>query len=471
MRHVLVTGTVSLVLLCVLHLGPAFGADDEETGNLEEKIRALEERIEELEQEKAGAEAEEALKAEIAAMLGEELGGAEEASIAQQMTSCIGRAFQSFNPDISVIGDFLFHYQRGEAGEEAVEEEADHEHAHTEDGDHHHDTENQDKFYVREVELALSGSVDPYCRGDIFLGLHQHGSDWDFHLEEGYLTFLTLPWGLQAKAGQFKTHFGKINLQHPHNFPWVDLPNVVQQYFGHEGMSEPGLSMSWLVPNPFGLYMELTGEMQNNANSASFAGDEFDDFIFTGHLTSFYDISEDSTVELGLSGATGPNDENHGDMRTWIGGVDLTFKWRPLQAGLYRSLLFQNEFFFGTRDALFEVHHHEHDGEEHEGEEHEDEEHEHHHYVDYIDSWGMYSALRYQFSRRWSSGLRFDYAEVPTAYGSHEYGYSAVLTFAQSEYLFWRVQYKHTDRNYDRDTDEVWLQLNFGLGPHRAHQY
>ncbi|MBU0616529.1 MAG: hypothetical protein KKI02_02305, partial [Planctomycetes bacterium] len=90
-------------------------------------------------------------------------------------------------------------------------------------------------------------------------------------------------------------------------------------------------------------------------------------------------------------------------------------------------------------------------------------------------TWGMYTAANYQFARRWSLGTRYDYSQMPYSSSRHEHGPSAYLTFMQSEYLFWRLAYQYTDRNFRVDGDkrehEIFLQCNFGLGPHRAHQY
>ena len=90
-------------------------------------------------------------------------------------------------------------------------------------------------------------------------------------------------------------------------------------------------------------------------------------------------------------------------------------------------------------------------------------------------SWGMYSGLEYQFARRWKAGARYDYSELPLDASLRDMGGSAYLTFVQSEFLFWRLAYKYTDLNYVIDGDsyehELILQVDFGIGPHRAHKY
>lgn len=340
----------------------------------------------------------------------------------------LGRYFQSFNPDVSVIGDFNFH------------------------GTDNKNDGQYNQFKMRQAELAFSASVDPYARGDLFLHVEPNDEDeWNIGLCEGYMTLLNLPIeNLQGKVGKFKANFGKVNRLHLHSLPWVDYPNILTNYFGEEGMSQPGVSASYLIPNPWDQYMEFTFEAINNRNTASFAGTAGKDMVYLGHLKNFYDLNEESTLELGGSLATGPNDAGHGGNRTLLEGIDLTYKWKPLKEGLYKSVTFQNEVLFSQKENVILE----------EGLD-----------PNEVDSWGAYSSLQYQFAKRWSVFGRYDFSEFPNYDTRHDNAYSSGITFAQSEYCFWRVHYKHTDRNYDKDSDEVWLQCNFGLGPHRKHEY
>jgi hypothetical protein len=335
-----------------------------------------------------------------------------------------GHIFQSMNPNISVIGDIIGHYTSEEGGDL------------------------DDEFLFREVELGFSAAVDPFARADFFIGLGQEkDGEWEAGLEEGYVTFLSVPWGLQPRLGRFKSTFGKANPVHTHALPWVEHPLVIQNYFGDEGLAGDGVGVHWLVPNPWNKYIEFSYEATKNDN-AMFAGEESDDLLHVAHLKNFFDLSDASTLELGLSYATAPNNNGHGGSRTDVTGVDITFRWRPPRAGLYNSFLWQTEYMAANAEIP-------------EGE---------------VDSWGLYSALDFQFARRWTVGTRYDYSEMPYDSGLHENAYSGFLTFMQSEFLYWRLAYRHTERNYitlieEKDADEIFLQVNFGLGPHRAHKY
>jgi hypothetical protein len=330
---------------------------------------------------------------------------------------------QSFNPDISAIGDVLFHSGKNEEGE------------------------NESQFQLRELELAFGAAVDPYGRADFFIGIHQEGSEWHTHVEEGYFTFDTLPYDLKARVGQFYSAFGKANQYHTHSMPWVDKPLVIHNYFGEEGMSEAGAELSWLVPNPWDSYIELTGELQSNRNPLSFAGDDGRELMYVTHLKNFFDLGSDASLELGGSFAGGKNAATEDGHWTNLEGVDVTYKWRPAQQGLYRSLTWMSELLLSQKDQGAE---------------------------DTVDSYGLYSSLEYQFSRRWSTFGRYDYSQFPDDDDSHENALNAGLTFAQSEYCFWRVQFTHADGegiSAPSSRNELFLQLDFGIGPHRAHQY
>ena len=261
--------------------------------------------------------------------------------------------------------------------------------------------------------------MDPYGRADFFIGIEEEDGEWHSDLEEGYFTFDTLPYDLKARAGKFFSAFGKANQMHTHSMPWVDKPNVIKNFFGEEGMSEAGAELSWLVPNPWNNYMELIMQVQNNGNEASFAGDQSNDLMYVTHLKNFFDIDKDSSIEVGGSFATGANAATGGGHQTNLEGLDLTYKWRPAQQGLYKSLTWMNELLFSQKEQGAD---------------------------DTVNSHGLYSSLEYQFSRRWSVFGRYDYSQFPDDNKSHENAYSTGLTFRQSEYCFWRLQFKHTER-------------------------
>src|SRR5437867_3084140 len=125
-------------------------------------------------------------------------------------------------------------------------------------------------FTVQNVEMVLDGSVDPYLRGqgNVVFQVGKHG-ETNVELEEAYLTTTSLPYNLQAKAGQFFTEFGRLNAQHPHTWDFVDQPLANGRFLGPDGLRGPGVRMSLLVPTPF--YSELFLAAQNGEGETGYS--------------------------------------------------------------------------------------------------------------------------------------------------------------------------------------------------------
>ena len=396
----------------------------------QQKINELEERLQKVETTQAdhlapAAELTGGAEQELEALLGT---GTPQTKPSPETRAAftlgtIGGPGQSFNPDISLNGDCVAAYSNREGGKV------------------------DDEFLFRELEIGFSGAVDPYTRADMIVTVGREDGEFKADLEEAYLTFLQLPYNLQARAGKFRAEFGRANPIHLHAVPWIDYPFVIRRYFGDEGLFGTGAELSWLIPNPWNQYMGLTYELFNNDNDTIFAGQEGDDFTHLLRFKTSRDLSPASTVDLGASIATAPNDGGHGGHRATVGGVDLTYHWKPKGQGLYRSFLLQSEAYASHTETW-------HGGES---------------------AWGMYSAAEYQFARRWKLGLRYDNTELPNRSSQHERGYSTYLTYLQSEFLFWRLGYIYTDRNFEEDGNsddqQVMLQLNWTLGAHPAHKF
>src|SRR5262249_19539139 len=111
---------------------------------------------------------------------------------------------------------------------------------------------------MHETELGLQAIIDPYARADVFISFSEHGVD----LEEGYLTFTTLPAGLQLRVGKMRAAFGKVNTLHNHVLPWTDRPLMTQNLVASEdGISDAGLSLSRILPAPKNIFLKGTGQV------------------------------------------------------------------------------------------------------------------------------------------------------------------------------------------------------------------
>ena len=321
-------------------------------------------------------------------------------------------ASKIFNPDIAVIGNFI-----GAAGENEINPSP--------------------AFELNEVEATFQAVVDPYARADFFLAFSPEGVE----VEEGFLTFPTLPLGLLAKVGKFKQQFGKANTLHPHSLPWVDQPVALNNLLGgDEGLNDAGISVSRLIMNPW-FFLEATGEVYRGT-SGVFESHDRSQLSWLGRLRGYQDITESTNLDVGTSFAWGHNDAGP-DSTTRLVGVDATIRYRPLRRAIYRRFMGRTEFFWSRRDQL--------DGP--------------------VSAFGMYASGDYQFARRWFTGLRYDWSERAEDSSLVDKGPSFLVTFWPSEFSQIRGQYRRLRYAEGSTANEVLFQFLFSIGAHGAHVF
>jgi len=324
----------------------------------------------------------------------------------------VAAASKIFNPDIAVIGNVT-----GAAGR--------------------NDVASSPAFQLQEAEASFQAVVDPYARADFFLGFSPEGVE----IEEGFVTFNTLPGGLLMKAGKMYGQFGKVNTMHTHMTAWVDRPLVATEYFGEEGQfSDAGVSVSKLVLNPW-VYLEATGELFG-ATGETFAGSKRSDLLYVGRLRAYRDVTDSTNLDVGTSVAYGPNEERDG-AHTRLVGVDATWRYRPLRRAIYRRALARTELVWNRRDLA-------------EGR---------------ASTFGMYASGEYQFARRWFGGVRYDYSQRPYDATLADRGGSVILTYWPSEFSQIRGQYRRTRYAERMTANEFLFQFQFSIGAHGAHVF
>jgi hypothetical protein len=333
-------------------------------------------------------------------------------------------ASKVFNPDMSVIGNFL-----GKAGRVNPYEFG--------AGDE------RPPIGFDEAEVSFQAFIDPYAKANFFLSLTPEG----FELEEGYANFITLPYDLTAKAGKMKAFFGKDNTWHTHVRPWIDQPLVIHNLFGEEGLNDVGLSVSKVVPNPFNVFLEATGEVFSGSVENVFERHHQNDLFYNAHLKAFRDISENSNIEVGTSYARGSL-AGADTGKNQFAGIDLTYRWKPLQRSIYNSFIGRLEAITNKRDDFDRR------------------------------LKGFYASVDYQLERRWFAGVRVDASDraitgediEPLRFSDR--GASATLTFWPSEFSQIRGQLRRTRYgDVGRSVNELLLQLQFSIGAHGAHVF
>ncbi|MBN1894628.1 hypothetical protein JW906_09035 [bacterium] len=339
-------------------------------------------------------------------------------------------------------------------------------------------------FNLNYCEMSLYSVVDPYF--DLFAVFHlsEHGID----LEEGYLTTRNFPHGLQAKAGKFLSHFGRINEQHEHYWDFSDIPLVYGSFFGGN-LNEKGMRLSWVAPADF--YFMLGGEILKGEDGSSFGSSGFGDAggsvvvpekdfpgISVSYVKSSFDVG-DLTLLASLSGAFGTFRLHSGldrsdddgfavDADAHVLGGALTLKY---MMDSNRDITLQTEALYRTVDGT--------------------------HYQTHAAAVsrnaltkrqsGLYCQLVHKGSRRWRMGIRLDYLDrnhfdlggetAPLPRGLSRY--SGMIECNPTEFSRIRVQ-ANLDRSRfikseglfrNKSVFEAMLQINLAIGAHGAHAF
>lgn len=438
----------AISIICALYFATPGLTQEAEKSNAEEEIRQLRTRIADLEETVKNLQAAQAVsdseipspdttgQSELEKQLAKELGAdvtttAPQPSISQTASGSRQGLFQNMNPNISVIGTVL-----GSATSLAgVDRNVD--------------------LSFDEGEFSFQAAVDPYAKADFFVAFGKPaespltpggvaeeagGLGLEPEIEEAYVTLLSLPFSTQIKAGKFRSKFGKINETHPHAYNFVDVPLMYSNFLGQEGLNDEGISLSWLVPNGT-FFQELTLQVTSGpSDNVSFMRANDNRLLYLAHLKNFFDLNDNTTLELGLTGLTGPNDSGN---RTNMAAADLTLKWKPLRRNRYKSFEWMNEFLLSKHNGA----------------------------VKDVTSIGLYSFLRYQIAKRWFLGALYDYSEFPEFSDFHHQAYSGIAQFFATEFQKVEFQYKYNTGNFFDNFSEFRIRAIFVIGAHGAHQY
>lgn len=351
-------------------------------------------------------------------------------------------------PDISVVGDLV-----GDLSPDGSTQE---------DGT---------RFGVREVELALQANVDPFFRGDVFFGF---SDEEGVHIEQAYLTLMVAPLGFDLRGGRYLLPFTKQNTTHRHDLHTVEYPYVIQRFLGPEGARGTGLGVNRIFA-PWGFYQELQvsvndrlGEAPEDAVTVSPLNENLDGLMYTARLRNYWDLSRAANLELSASVLTALAEQpvsgaadgvNAVAARQNMFGVDVTYRWRPPQEGLYKSFILQAEWLrqqhrgpgalppaapgevvvYEGLDRSFD---------------------------------GGYVFARWQVGYRGHVGARFDALQDPEFGGGQTRALSGYYEFFPSEFSKLVLAYERLNLpGGARATDRILLQATFALGPHRPHPF
>jgi len=453
-----IPGKLMLALVASFLLATALPAQDttellNRMKAMEDRIRALETEVQTLKGQQTAAVAPQPQPAPVVAPV---LAQAPPEPVS--IGGAGGAAAKVLNPDISVIGDFI-----GAIG--------------------NHGGRATPSLEMHESEVGFQEVIDPYARADFFISFGEKG----VNLEEGYITFTSLPAGLQLKVGKMRAAFGRVNTTHNHVLPWIDRPLVSQNLVGGEdGIDDAGLSLSRILPSPKGLFLEGTAQVFRGDSDNVFSAVRRSDVAAVGHLRAYSDLSESTNIDFGASYARGHSP--FADGKNQLYGLDATLRWKPLRRAIYHSFVARTELIwartsvapsllYGIISAIpvpptFAAP------------------------PTLVKPFGFYVSGDYQINRRWIFGGRIDRSQrgqcVPTNPATassctfvydplggvprtvpllQDSGGSFQLTYVPSEFSLIRTQFRRAKYGEGLTANEILFQFQFSMGAHGAHPF
>ncbi len=207
------------------------------------------------------------------------------------------------NPDFSAIGQFSLAYT----------------------DDHTEQPTAKPTLGLGEVEFVLDAPLNPYLNGAFVFSI----SEDEFEIEESYATLNRgLPLNIGLKGGKYRIGFGRLNPAHPHTYPFIRTPHVVDPGSalllpGDESLNDVGLQASTLIP--------VIGNYAVLISADLLKGDSFHpdtttaDFGWIGRIVNSFIIADQAPSEFGLSLTQGTPDPIN-KTKTLVAGADLKTK-------------------------------------------------------------------------------------------------------------------------------------------------
>jgi hypothetical protein len=388
-------------------------------------------------------------------------------------------AGNAFNPRISLIVDAGYYHDDAGGSGQTLAASALQPSQPVPDEHHSQHADNRNGFSLRETELALSATVDPYFDAGAYLAFRPNGG---VEIEEAWFLTRALPAGFKLKGGRFFSDFGYINRQHPHEWDFVDQNLAHLNLLGEHGLRDTGLQLSWLPDLPF--YTLVGAELLQGEQErfGAFVGDaeqrsefgladrESGPRLWTAFVKVGPELGYDHALQLGASYAQNRQHQElaqftaevrglEGDADLW--GLEVVYRYdNPGRYG-HRDLKLQAEYLKSGKSLR----------ETAAGADRYD-----------LTTDGYYLQGVYGIAPRWQLGLRYDVlgganrvrGATRLDMGSSD-RWAGVLTWKPSEFSLLRMQYARSDLLTELEEQQTvnafWLQALLSLGSHGAHRF
>ena len=303
-------------------------------------------------------------------------------------------------------------------------------------------------FDFRSAELGIAASVDPFARMYSFI----NGTKDGVEIDEAAAITSSLPYNLTVKAGRFLADFGRFPKVHEHELPFVNEPLSVQRMIGGETQAD-GVEVNYLFPTPFFLRATLGGYNkigEDNDQVSNSKPRSWSQFTYLGRLSSYFDLTDNHSVELGTTMAYTPSVRLAGDPsggNRILNGIDLTYRYQPLSSAIYQGVTWGSEFYFNNQRFPTDD------------------------TANRSKSYGGYTYADLKLNKNWSTGFQVDYAPIVDAPAQRTMSYSPYLTWNLSEFNRLRLEYYYLNNNFRgaskaENGNQIFLQWTTVIGAH-----
>ena len=295
------------------------------------------------------------------------------------------------------------------------------------------DAEGNDRFSARAVELVIGHDIDPYSRLDATISF----SDFEeAAVEEAYASFWDLPLDSKLRFGLLKPKIGLVAAVHRDSLDTVDEPLVIQAYLGAEGMNKAGFDLTAFTPfssDWFTQQITLGFLAGGGGEDGQLFGTESRYPTLYARVKNSVDFSDVTNADIGATYLNGNStDDDERNVNTVEIDATLSHHLSPTS-----KFKFQNEAYINHESS----------------------------------TWGYYSLADYRLNERFALGSRWDWVEPieleENATRDYEQALAAYLTFFQSEFARWRLQYQHAWLQDDSVDNIFYLQGTFAIGTHK----
>ena len=324
-----------------------------------------------------------------------------------------------------------------------------------------------------ESEIAFSANVDDEFYGQFTLSFEDDNGHVDTSIEEAYIDTLALPDGLGLRLGRFYSNVGYLNSHHTHTDNFVDRPLAYQAFLANQ-YGDDGVQLRWVAP--LDLFLELGGELFRGENFPTAGANRGGVGTHSLFAHAGGDVGDENSWLAGVSmldsKTTQADDGFSGDHTLYI--ADATWKWAPNGNTKDGGVTVRSEYFLDQRDGSYSAPtpvpidlaaQMERDP-----------------LADPAlsqpwigDRRGVYLEAVYRLNRSWDLGYRFDKlwaaSTGPFASEFDPVRHTLELTWRNSEFSFFRMQYSHDDPTRNTTDNALFLQYDVSIGAHGAHKF